>query len=954
MNIREIKQSVNIVDVVGKYVTLRKKGGEYVGLCPFHEDKKASLNVNEKKQVFFCGPCGAKGDVFDFLLTYGRTLKEAADELRGISSAAASGVAEKRTAKVSARVEWKQVRPAPTPGQIIHYKFGRPARAWQYRLADGSLSGYVCRFETREGKQVLPYVYCQDQNGRKEWRWQGFDMPRVLYCLPDILQREKATVLIVEGEKAADAAQTLFPHVVVTCWQGGSNAIDKTDWSVLKGRNVLLWPDNDKGQRYGDTHPKKGQIKPFEDQPGNHAMLRIYDILKADCPVVKWIRNVPELPDKWDIADADWSPDDAQRYARANVCEVAEAGTGWVPEPDVVQVESPAEIPAAASETPRNEVPPPPAEPAKTADEYESYFRFLGYEKDGDGELFVFYVKEARIVHKYRPSALSGLSTLVALAPLDFWQLTFPKKSGDKVDTVACLNWLIRSARQTGVFSARKLRGRGAWIDDGRVVVHAGEKLVVGGVAYPLGRFKTSYIYEAGEDMEIGFAKPMDVARAHHLLEICQLLNWERKISAHLLAGWCVVAPICGALPWRPHIWLTGGAGTGKTWAFQNIVRRMLGRAGVNVQGETSEAGIRQTLGVDALPVVFDEIDGEDRRAADRIQSILGLMRAASAEDGGLIAKGSASGGVKNYRIRSCFAFASIAIALKQQSDRTRVTVLAIVRNHNEKDKNEKWAELQRIHAKTITDEYCEALQARTLSLVPVILNNSKTFAAAAAAVLQDQRAGDQLGPLLAGAFSLTSNNLISYDAALEWVRSRDWVEERALDESRDERRLLAYILDYITRVEANGPVVERTIGELIQIASGNQLDAVIGIDAAQNRLKRLGMKAENGFLYVSNSSNQIAKMLERTPWSVNHNRILERLPGALRTAPERFAGHTATSRSVAIPFNVFTIVNPNPPPPKVETPGKPQPVQNTPQPLPPAQSVLDLPNTKLPDEPPF
>ena len=102
------------------------------------------------------------------------------------------------------------------------------------------------------------------------------------------------------------------------------------------------------------------------------------------------------------------------------------------------------------------------------------------------------------------------------------------------------------------------------------------------------------------------------------------------------------MSPFCGALKWRPHIWLTGSAGTGKSWVFKNVVRRLLGETALAVQGETSEAGLRQTLGHDALPVVFDEADIDDRRSADRIQNILTLMRSASTDDGGLLLKGSA------------------------------------------------------------------------------------------------------------------------------------------------------------------------------------------------------------------------------------------------------------------------------------------------------------------------
>ena len=55
------------------------------------------------------------------------------------------------------------------------------------------------------------------------WQWRGFDKPRPLYNLPAVAARPKATVIVVEGEKTADAAGRLFPHAVATTWQGVVN-----------------------------------------------------------------------------------------------------------------------------------------------------------------------------------------------------------------------------------------------------------------------------------------------------------------------------------------------------------------------------------------------------------------------------------------------------------------------------------------------------------------------------------------------------------------------------------------------------------------------------------------------------------------------------------------------------------------------------------------------------------
>jgi len=63
----EVQQANDIIDVVGEHVSLKKKGREMVGLCPFHADHRPSMNVSSVKQIFKCFACGAGGDVFKFV-----------------------------------------------------------------------------------------------------------------------------------------------------------------------------------------------------------------------------------------------------------------------------------------------------------------------------------------------------------------------------------------------------------------------------------------------------------------------------------------------------------------------------------------------------------------------------------------------------------------------------------------------------------------------------------------------------------------------------------------------------------------------------------------------------------------------------------------------------------------------------------------------------------------------
>jgi Domain of unknown function (DUF6371) len=153
-------------------------------------------------------------------------------------------------------------------------------QVWIYKDAFGDDMGAVARYETivtnggGRHKQFRPFVV-----DGEELVCKGFVEPRPLYGLDRLAARPEAPVLVVEGEKTADAASELFPDYVAVTAPGGSNAAGKADWSPLQGRQVVVWPDNDKA---GAGFAKAV----FKRVP----QARVVDLLKG-------------LPDKWDLAD---------------------------------------------------------------------------------------------------------------------------------------------------------------------------------------------------------------------------------------------------------------------------------------------------------------------------------------------------------------------------------------------------------------------------------------------------------------------------------------------------------------------------------------------------------------------------------------------------------------------------------------------------------------------------
>ena len=133
---------------------------------------------------------------------------------------------------------------APAP-PAAHSRHGKPAARWAYTDAAGAVCFYHDRYEPKgERKQFSPVTLWRLPDGRLQWQFKAPPAPRPLLGLPDLAAKSGAA-LIVEGEKARDAAVSLFPENPVITWQGGAQAVSKADWPPLAGRDCWLWPDND-------------------------------------------------------------------------------------------------------------------------------------------------------------------------------------------------------------------------------------------------------------------------------------------------------------------------------------------------------------------------------------------------------------------------------------------------------------------------------------------------------------------------------------------------------------------------------------------------------------------------------------------------------------------------------------------------------------------------------------
>ena len=140
--IDEVRKKVNIVDVIGEYTQLVKRGRQWNGSCPFHDDRHPSLFVEENKQVFNCFSCGRSGSVFSFIM-----------EKEGLSyPEAVLSLAEKADMPVDQQLTVQAAHPIDSRTQAIYDLHSAAQRLYQHILLN-----------TTSGETALAYLHDKRQ-----------------------------------------------------------------------------------------------------------------------------------------------------------------------------------------------------------------------------------------------------------------------------------------------------------------------------------------------------------------------------------------------------------------------------------------------------------------------------------------------------------------------------------------------------------------------------------------------------------------------------------------------------------------------------------------------------------------------------------------------------------------------------------------------------------------------
>ncbi len=244
---------------------------------------------------------------------------------------------------------------------------------------------------------------------------------------------------------------------------------------------------------------------------------------------------------------------------------------------------------------------------------------------------------------------------------------------------------LIMACSKRGIFNpAGRVRGRGAHKGThGELYLHCGDRVVVAG-EWTVGG-KTKPVRAASTGLVAGLVFPSDEALpapdpmaagvqiGATILSLIRSWNWKDPIHALLAFSWLPTANLGGALRRRPHMWLVGPSGAGKT-SLQEMFRALMGPWAIATEDAT-EAGLRQCLNQDTLAVMFDEMEPDEDSGSVHKKIVKLARNAYSSDENSGSVRGTSDHKAAKFRASSCFLFSSINHFELEPQDRNRMAI---------------------------------------------------------------------------------------------------------------------------------------------------------------------------------------------------------------------------------------------------------------------------------------
>ena len=531
-----------------------------------------------------------------------------------------------------------------------------------------------------------------------------------------------------------------------------------------------------------------------------------------------------------------------------------------------------------------------------------------------DGDRYMFVRVDSGAIRTFTANQLYQQPNLCSLASAPFWDTFIAQLGGaeGKKKWEAIGHYLQQQSEMKKV--SAQVRCMGVWRDPSGIVVHVGNDLQLADGTWTKPWLCTSAHYVQLPDDEhslprFGPPATVDETRDIHAA-ISERWPWKVEASGYLVSGWTMLVPVANCLKWRPHIWVNGDAGAGKSelMKFINDVSHFCRYH----EGGTTPAGLRRELGKEhALSCILDEFEPSKNRAerSRLFDSTIELIRKCSSGESILQAQGEKT---VSYRTRSMFLCASIAGAVSSVQDVQRFSVCELEPpgEISDKDEFQQW----RGHMDdTIEGGLPDRVLARTVQMLRdgTLARTIKTFRAVFLGTSESARQADQLGTLMAGSWLMRNDDPPSENEAREEVMSLVWDEAEDAHGAATERQQRQADGRDVLNMLLQAPVLiglskeHATLGQVI-------VDVLFGGESNDDHKKALDqhfVRVRDGRVLFGQQSLRLRKALQDSIYTERWWRLLAGLPGA-ETPGSRHGGRISfggvRTMCVSLPADLF------------------------------------------------
>lgn len=471
---------------------------------------------------------------------------------------------------------------------------------------------------------------------------------------------------------------------------------------------------------------------------------------------------------------------------------------------------------------------------------------------------------------------------LLKLMPREYWQALHPTKTG--VDWETARSDLMERSRRKGFFLERNVRGLGIWEDRGKLVINLGDKIFYDGIEHHPHDIDSENFYTIGQRMAFLSEESMKLDECAHIVDFLKSISVRTDQQRIFLGGWVVISVLSGVLSWRPHLWITGEYSSGKSTVIRDFISRLQCGLVRRVAKNSTEAGIRQLVKNDAVPVLYDEFETKNKETRSRIEACMELICQASTDDSGQVIKGGADGQSQVYTPRFCAIVSSIRPPKRTNEEESRFTFIEMDKAQNS---DAQWETVKKLLIK-FDDDYCQRFVARTVRLYPVLKSNMATFRKVISK-RYPHRIAQQYAPILGGYGLLLKDSPITEEEAGHLVDNATFDAPLAESDADYDDCLEHLLRKRVKCGEGEGAVIELINDFYIE-------------PVAKDTLAMYGMSIVNGKrLFISKKNPELHRLFADSVWLGGWFESLSRMPGVERNSVQKIAGRT--TRGIVIPI---------------------------------------------------